>query len=128
MNQAQAIFTCSKLTTETLKGMKSVQLIETPKRLYVIIMSPRRLSTSESTLYNYVNVKELLARKRSHISSSRDCKGIRTYRHLVCKRTLTQPFGQTGYRYVVFIGNFEQILDLSLMFVYLTLNRQMLNG
>ena len=108
--------------------MKSVQLIETPKRLYVIIMSPRRLSTSESTLYNYVNVKELLAGKRSHISSSRDCKGIRTYRHLVCKRTLTQPFDQTGYRYVVFIGNFEQILDLSLMSVYLNLNRQMLNG
>ena len=73
--------------------MKSVQLIETPKRLYVIIMSPRRLSTSESTLYNYVNVKELLARKRN-----------------------------------VFIGNFEQILDLSLMSVYLTLNRQMLTG
>ena len=57
------------LTTETLKGMKSAQLIKTPKQLYIIIMSHRRLSTSESTLYFYLNVKELLPRKRGHISS-----------------------------------------------------------
>ena len=76
MNQAQAIFTCSKLTTETLKGMKSVQLIETPKRLYVIIMSPRRLSTSESTLYNYVNVKELLLEKGAISQVQETAKGL----------------------------------------------------
>ena len=49
--------------------MKSAQLIKTPKRLYVIIMSRRRLSTSESTLYSYPNVKQLIAQKRGHISS-----------------------------------------------------------
>ena len=43
---------------------------------------------SESTLYNCLNVKELLARSSRHIWRLSDCNGTRTHNHLVRKRTL----------------------------------------
>ena len=43
---------------------------------------------SESTLYNCLNIKELLARSRREIWSSSDCNWTRTHNHLVHKRTL----------------------------------------
>ena len=52
--------------------------------LYVLIMLP----TNESTLYIYLNVKELLAQNRHHIWSLNECKRTRTHNHLVRKRTL----------------------------------------
>ena len=42
---------------------------------------------SESTLYSLPNVTELLARSRRHNWSLRDSNVIRTYNHLVRKRT-----------------------------------------
>ena len=42
---------------------------------------------SESTLYTYLNVKELLARNRHDIWSPNDCNGTRIHKHLVCKRS-----------------------------------------
>ena len=42
---------------------------------------------SESTLYSYQNVKELLARSRHEIWSLSDCNWTRTRNHLVRKRT-----------------------------------------
>ena len=43
---------------------------------------------SESTLYSYLNVKELLVRSRRHIWKLTDCNGTRTHNHLVCEGTL----------------------------------------
>ena len=43
---------------------------------------------SESTLYNCMNIKELLARNRYYIWSLSDCSRTRTYNHLVRKWTL----------------------------------------
>ena len=43
---------------------------------------------SESTLYGYLNVKELLARNRRDIWSLSDSNGIWIYNHLVRKQTL----------------------------------------
>ena len=43
---------------------------------------------SESTLYIYLNFKELLARNRREFWSLSDCNWIRTHNHLVHKRTL----------------------------------------
>ena len=43
---------------------------------------------SESALYNCLNVKELLARRRHKIWSLSDCNWTRTQNHLVRKRTL----------------------------------------
>ena len=43
---------------------------------------------SESTLYSYLNVKELLAQNRRPIFHLSDSNGIRTHNHLVCKRTV----------------------------------------
>ena len=43
---------------------------------------------SESTLYSFPNVKELLARGRHEIWSLSDCNWTRTHNHLVPKRTL----------------------------------------
>ena len=43
---------------------------------------------SESTLYNCLNVKELLARSRREIWSLSDCNWTRTHNHLVRKQTL----------------------------------------
>ena len=43
---------------------------------------------SESTLYSWLNVKELLAQSRGDIWSSSDCNMTRTHNHLVRKRTL----------------------------------------
>ena len=40
---------------------------------------------SEFTLYNCLNVKELLAWNRRDIWNLSDCNGTRTYNHLVCK-------------------------------------------
>ena len=45
---------------------------------------------SESTLYSCLNVKELLPWNKDHISSLSDCNGIKTYNHLISKRTLNQ--------------------------------------
>ena len=42
---------------------------------------------SESTLYSFLNVKELLPRNSPKISSLSDCKWTRTHNHLVCKQT-----------------------------------------
>ena len=42
----------------------------------------------ESTLYNCLNVKEVLARNRDDNWSLSDCNGNRTHNHLVRKRTL----------------------------------------
>ena len=42
----------------------------------------------ESTLYSCLNVKELLAQNKRHIFNLSDSNGIRTYNHLVCKRTV----------------------------------------
>ena len=41
----------------------------------------------ESTLYSYLNVKELIALNRSNIWSLSDCNGIGTQKHLVHKQT-----------------------------------------
>ena len=46
----------------------------------------------ESTLYNCLNVNELLARDRRDIWSLSDSNGIRTHHHLLHKRTLTCSF------------------------------------
>ena len=43
---------------------------------------------SESTFYNCLDVKELLAWNRHHISSVRDCKETQTRNQLVRKQTL----------------------------------------
>ena len=43
---------------------------------------------SESTLYSYLNVRELFARNRRDIWSLSDSNGIRTHKDLVRKRTL----------------------------------------
>ena len=43
---------------------------------------------SESTLYNCLNLKELLARSRREIWSLNHCNLTQTQNHLVCKRTL----------------------------------------
>ena len=43
---------------------------------------------SEFTLYNCLNVMELLARNRREIWSLSDCSGTRTHNHLFRKRTL----------------------------------------
>ena len=43
---------------------------------------------SESILYSYLNVKEVLARNRPKIWSLSDCNRTRIHNHLVCKRTL----------------------------------------
>ena len=45
---------------------------------------------SESTLYSWVNVKELLARNRRAIWSLSDCNWTRNHSHLVRKQTLNQ--------------------------------------
>ena len=42
----------------------------------------------KSTLYSYLNIKELHARSGRDIRSLSDCKRIRTHNHLVRKRTL----------------------------------------
>ena len=43
---------------------------------------------SESTLYNYLDVKELLAQNRRKFWKLSDCNWTRTRNHLVCKRTM----------------------------------------
>ena len=48
---------------------------------------------SDSTLYNCLNVNELLARNRSDIWRLSDSSRIRTYNHLVCKWTLNHLAG-----------------------------------
>ena len=48
---------------------------------------------SESTLYSYRNVKELLARNRRDTWSLSDSNGTQTHNHLVRN---TQLFMQTG--------------------------------
>ena len=45
---------------------------------------------SESTLYGYLNVKELLARGRRGIWSLSDCSWTRTHNQLVYKQTLNE--------------------------------------
>ena len=45
---------------------------------------------SESTLYSFLNVKELLAQSRREILSLSDCNCTRTNNHSVHKRTLNQ--------------------------------------
>ena len=45
---------------------------------------------SESTLYIYLNIKELHAQNRRDIWNLSDCNGIRTHSHLVRKGTLNQ--------------------------------------
>ena len=42
---------------------------------------------SASTLYSFLNVKELLVRNRRDIWSLRNSSRIQTHNHLVCKRT-----------------------------------------
>ena len=44
---------------------------------------------SESTLYSWLNVKELLTQSRCKIWSLSDCNWTRTQNHLVCKGTLS---------------------------------------
>ena len=48
---------------------------------------------SQSTLYNCLNFKELLAQSRHEIRSLSECNWTRTHNHLVRKRTLNH-FGQ----------------------------------
>ena len=43
---------------------------------------------SESALYSWLNVKELLARSRCSIWTLSDCNGTQTQNHLFCKETL----------------------------------------
>ena len=43
---------------------------------------------SESTLYSFLNVKELLAWSRCKIWSLSDCNWTWTHSHLICKQTL----------------------------------------
>ena len=43
---------------------------------------------SDSILYNFLNVKELLARNRRYTWSLSESNGIRTHNHLVLKQTL----------------------------------------
>ena len=56
--------------------------------LYAIIISRTRFQ-SESRLYSFLYVKELLARNRRNIWSLSDSNGIRIHNHLVRKRTLS---------------------------------------
>ena len=60
------------------------------------------------------------------MSSLSDSKGIKTNNHLVRKRTLNH-FAKLDV-VVLFIGNFEQISNLGLVSLLLTLNRQILTG
>ena len=55
--------------------------------LYIIIMSHTSFTVNPHSLA-FLNVKELLARRRRHIWSLSDSNGIRTHNHLVRKRTL----------------------------------------
>ena len=79
---------------------------------------------SESTHYSCLNIQELLARSRCHISSLSACKGVKTYNHLVRKRTL-KHFTKLDVVFL-FNDNFEQISNLGLVSLLLTLNRQIL--
>ena len=82
------------------------------------------LFKSESTPYCCLNMKELFARNRRHISSLSDCNGIRTYNHLVRKRTVNHLTKLD----VVMLSSLvtEQISDLNFAFLLLTLDRQIL--
>ena len=51
---------------------------------------------NETTLYRWLDVKELLASKRRDIWSVSDNNGIRTHNHLVRKRTLNHLAKLTG--------------------------------
>ena len=59
---------------------------------------------SESTLFSYLNVKELFTRNRRDIWSLSDSNGIRTHNHLVRKRTLNhlakRPVWLNGWVFV----------------------------
>ena len=54
--------------------------------LYAIIISRTRFQ-SESRLYSFLYVKELLARNRCKIWSLSDSNGIRIHNHLVRKKS-----------------------------------------
>ena len=75
---------------------------------------------SESTRYICLNVQELLPRNRRRMSSLNDCEEIKSYNHLVHKRTLSY-FAKLDV-VVHFIGNFEQISNLVPVSLLLTLN------
>ena len=50
---------------------------------------------SESTFYNYLNVKKLLLQSRRKICSLSNCNWTQTHNHLVCKQTLNHSAKQS---------------------------------
>ena len=56
------------------------------KTIDCVFLSCHIRVSSESTLYNCLNVKEFLARNRRDIWKLSDYNGTRTHNHLVCKR------------------------------------------
>ena len=72
----------------TNKLEKSNKNRRLPKILIVASFHVTYAFKSESTLYSYLNVKELLAGSRRKIWSLSDCNWTRTQNHLVRKQTL----------------------------------------
>ena len=60
------------------------------------------------------------------MSSLSDCKGIKTYTHLIAERTFNH-FTKVDV-VVVFIGSFEQISNLGLVSLLLIFNKEILTG
>ena len=86
VNQQLAAF----LQGFNLRGSYSISYSNTNRLLWngrMFLLCHEGVS-SESTLYSYLNVKELLVRSRRHIWKLTDCNGTRTHNHLVCEGTL----------------------------------------
>ena len=66
---------------------------------------------SESTLYNWLNVKEILARNRHKICSVSDCNGTRTDNHLVRKRGFESRCSHVYMSNLKVTKSFEMRLD-----------------
>ena len=67
-----------------LSGLKVVE----PLHLYdYVLLSCQICIQCESTLSNFLNVKELLPRNRQDILNLSDCNGIPIHKHLVHKQT-----------------------------------------
>ena len=66
-------------------------MIDTNKQLHYLTVCSDHITyafQSESTLYIYLNIKELLAWNRRHIWRLSDCSGTRTYNHLLRNQIL----------------------------------------
>ena len=74
--------------TESLWKIFKYEIIWITLRITLCSYHATYAFQSESTLYNCLNVKELLARNRRENWSLSDCNGTRTHNHVVRKWTL----------------------------------------